>query len=48
MKRILALVLASLLALTALNVLAEGTPSKTVDDLLVVEVVNTDAVDVIR
>ena len=47
MKRILALVLASLLALTALSVLAEGTPSKTVDDLLVVEVVNTDAVDVI-
>ena len=47
MKKILALVLASLLALTALSVLAEGPPSKTVDDLLVVEVVNTDAVDVI-
>ena len=47
MKKILALVLASVLALTALNVLAEGTPSKTVDDLLHVEVVNTEAVDVI-
>lgn len=47
MKRILALVLASLLALTALSALAEGTPSKTVGDLLHVEVVNTEAVDVI-
>lgn len=47
MKRILALVLASLLALTTLNVLAEGTPSKTVDDLVVIEVVGRSDVNVI-
>lgn len=47
MKRILALVLASLLALTALSALAEGTPSKTVDDLVVVKVVDRSDVNVI-